>query len=88
MIAPLLGYAKPVAVIGTLLYVNYGTAEDFKVLKNDLGVPKCNGKIVIMRYGKIFRGDKVNGREGKGREGKGRGGEGRGTSIVKSVEPI
>ena len=74
MIGPLLGYAKPGAVIGTLLYVNYGRTEDFKVLKNDLGVPNCNGKIVIMRYGKIFRGDKVNGREGKGRGGEGRGG--------------
>ena len=59
MIGPLLGYAKPGAVIGTLLYVNYGRTEDFKVLKNDLGVPNCNGKIVIMRYGKTFRGSKV-----------------------------
>ena len=77
MIAPLLGYAKPGAVNGTLLYVNYGRTEDFEVLRNNLSIPNCNGKIVIMRYGKIYRGDKVKGREGKGREGKGREGKGR-----------
>ena len=59
MIGPLLGYAKPGAANGTLLYVNYGTTEDFEVLKKNLSVPNCNGKIVVMRYGKIFRGNKV-----------------------------
>ena len=46
MIPPLLGYAKPGAVNGTLLYVNYGRTEDFKVLKNDLGVPIAMGKLL------------------------------------------
>lgn len=59
MIAPLLGYAKPGSVVGTLLYVNYGRTEDFEVLKKNLSIPDCNGTIVIMRYGKIYRGDKV-----------------------------
>ncbi|XP_046848133.1 putative N-acetylated-alpha-linked acidic dipeptidase [Xenia sp. Carnegie-2017] len=40
-----------------LIYVNYGTDLDFDYLRrNDLS---CEGKIVIVRYGKNFRGDKV-----------------------------
>ena len=42
---------------GDLVYVNYGRPEDFKVLL-DKGV-NCSGKIVIARYGHVFRGDKV-----------------------------
>ena len=39
------------------MYANYGTVDDFLELeKRNL---KCTGKIVIMRYGKIFRGNKV-----------------------------
>jgi len=39
------------------LYANYGTVDDFKELeKRSLN---CTGKIAIMRYGKIFRGNKV-----------------------------
>ena len=60
MIAPLLGFAKQGSVEGKLLYVNYGRAEDFKVLKNNLGISDCSGYIAIMRYGKIYRGDKVS----------------------------
>ena len=37
--------------------MNYGRVEDFQKLKN-LGV-NMTGKIAIMRYGKIFRGNKV-----------------------------
>lgn len=40
-----------------MVYVNYARAEDFKQLE-DLGV-NASGKVVIARYGKIFRGDKV-----------------------------
>ena len=40
-----------------LLYTNYGTVEDFQELdKRNLS---CVGKIVIMRYGKIFQRNKV-----------------------------
>ncbi|XP_072528216.1 N-acetylated-alpha-linked acidic dipeptidase 2 [Salminus brasiliensis] len=43
---------------GDLVYVNYGRTEDFFRLERELGV-NCTGKIVIARYGKIFRGNKV-----------------------------
>ena len=39
------------------MYVNYGQVDDFKQLKK-LGV-NVTGKIAIMRYGKIYRGNKV-----------------------------
>uniref|UniRef100_A0A9J8BRF9 Aminopeptidase NAALADL1 n=1 Tax=Cyprinus carpio carpio TaxID=630221 RepID=A0A9J8BRF9_CYPCA len=41
-----------------LVYVNYGRTEDFFKLERELGI-NCSGKIVIARYGKIFRGNKV-----------------------------
>uniref|UniRef100_A0AAY4DEH0 glutamate carboxypeptidase II n=1 Tax=Denticeps clupeoides TaxID=299321 RepID=A0AAY4DEH0_9TELE len=43
---------------GELVYVNYGRTEDFFQLERDMGI-NCSGKIVIARYGKIFRGNKV-----------------------------
>ncbi|KAM6945939.1 N-acetylated-alpha-linked acidic dipeptidase 2 [Aplochiton taeniatus] len=43
---------------GDLVYVNYGRTEDFFQLERDMGV-NVTGKIVIVRYGKIFRGNKV-----------------------------
>ena len=43
---------------GQLVYVNYGRVEDFEKLKTTLNVT-VKGKIAIMRYGKIYRGDKV-----------------------------
>jgi hypothetical protein len=59
MIPPLLGFAKQGMAEGKLLYVNYGTSDDFKVLRDNFTISNCSGYIVIMRYGKIFRGDKV-----------------------------
>ncbi|XP_028396939.1 glutamate carboxypeptidase 2-like [Dendronephthya gigantea] len=59
MIAPLLGFAKQGSAKGKLLYVNYGRTEDFDTLKNNFSIANCSGYIVIMRYGQIFRGDKV-----------------------------
>ena len=59
MIPPFLGYAKPGSAKGKLLYVNYGRTEDFDVLKKNFSIENCNGHIVIMRYGSIFRGDMV-----------------------------
>uniref|UniRef100_A0A663LLB1 Aminopeptidase NAALADL1 n=1 Tax=Athene cunicularia TaxID=194338 RepID=A0A663LLB1_ATHCN len=41
-----------------LVYVNYGRTEDFFKLEREMGI-NCIGKIVIARYGKIFRGNKV-----------------------------
>ncbi|KAJ8410841.1 hypothetical protein AAFF_G00187980 [Aldrovandia affinis] len=43
---------------GDLVYVNYGRTEDFFQLERDLKI-NCTGRIVIARYGKIFRGNKV-----------------------------
>lgn len=43
---------------GDLVYVNYGRTEDFFQLERDMGI-NVAGKIVIARYGKIFRGNKV-----------------------------
>ncbi|XP_028396940.1 glutamate carboxypeptidase 2-like [Dendronephthya gigantea] len=59
MIPPLLGYSKQGSVEGKLLYVNYGRSEDFQILKSNFSITNCSGYIVIMRYGKIFRGAKV-----------------------------
>ena len=53
---------------GELVFVNYGRVEDFEKLKN-LSV-NVTGKLAIMRYGKIFRGDKVtSGDHNKGEYG-------------------
>ncbi|KAM4794740.1 N-acetylated-alpha-linked acidic dipeptidase 2 [Rhinophrynus dorsalis] len=41
-----------------LVYVNYARTEDFLYLERTMGI-NCTGKIVIARYGKIFRGNKV-----------------------------
>ena len=46
-----------IASQGDLVYVNYGRREDFKLLQS-MNV-NCSGKIVIARYGRVFRGDKV-----------------------------
>uniref|UniRef100_A0A2K5WGL2 N-acetylated-alpha-linked acidic dipeptidase 2 n=1 Tax=Macaca fascicularis TaxID=9541 RepID=A0A2K5WGL2_MACFA len=43
---------------GDLIYVNYARTEDFFKLEREMGI-NCTGKIVIARYGKIFRGNKV-----------------------------
>lgn len=42
---------------GDLVYANFGEESDFMELE-DKNV-SCKGKIVIMRYGRIFRGTKV-----------------------------
>ena len=42
---------------GDVVYVNYGRIEDFDYLANHS--INVTGKIVIARYGKIYRGDKV-----------------------------
>ncbi|XP_040833243.1 N-acetylated-alpha-linked acidic dipeptidase 2 isoform X3 [Ochotona curzoniae] len=43
---------------GDLVYVNYARTEDFFKLQREMHI-NCTGKIVIARYGKIFRGNKV-----------------------------
>lgn len=46
------------SVQGDLVYVNYGSTEDFFQLQRTMGI-NVTGKIVIVRYGKLFRGNKV-----------------------------
>ncbi|XP_056297666.1 N-acetylated-alpha-linked acidic dipeptidase 2 isoform X2 [Pseudoliparis swirei] len=53
---------------GDLVYVNYGRTEDFSQLKEEMGV-NATGKIVIVRYGKIFRGNKVTNAMSAGAKG-------------------
>ena len=60
VIPPILGYAKPGTATGKLLYVNYGRKEDFDALNNIPGFTDCSGYIAIMRYGKIYRGNKAS----------------------------
>ncbi|XP_069422745.1 glutamate carboxypeptidase 2 isoform X3 [Ovis canadensis] len=43
---------------GDLVYVNYAQTEDFFKLERDMKI-NCSGKILIARYGKIFRGNKT-----------------------------
>uniref|UniRef100_A0A8C8J0H9 Aminopeptidase NAALADL1 n=1 Tax=Oncorhynchus tshawytscha TaxID=74940 RepID=A0A8C8J0H9_ONCTS len=43
---------------GDLVYVNYGRTEDFFQLEREMGI-NVTGKIVIVRYGNVFRGNKV-----------------------------
>uniref|UniRef100_A0A8C2ME63 N-acetylated-alpha-linked acidic dipeptidase 2 n=1 Tax=Cricetulus griseus TaxID=10029 RepID=A0A8C2ME63_CRIGR len=43
---------------GELVYANYARTEDFFKLEREMNI-NCTGKIVIARYGKIFRGNKV-----------------------------
>jgi len=57
VIPPYIAYSATATVSGELVYVNYGTEEDYQALKN-IGVD-VEGKIVIARYGINFRGAKV-----------------------------
>jgi N-acetylated-alpha-linked acidic dipeptidase len=51
------GYAASGEVSGQVVYANYGTPADFEKL-NEIGV-SAQGKIVLVRYGQVFRGLKV-----------------------------
>ncbi|MCP9257438.1 Glutamate carboxypeptidase 2-like protein [Dirofilaria immitis] len=50
-------YSRNGTVTGPIVYVNYGTTDDYKRL-DKYGI-SLKGKIVLCRYGAIFRGDKV-----------------------------
>ena len=41
-----------------MVYVNYGRVEDFDLLRDGYGIDVRN-KTVILRYGKLYRGNKV-----------------------------
>ena len=53
---------------GDIVYVNYARFEDFEELEKEYNI-SCQGKIVLSRYGKIFRGDKVKNAEDRGAVG-------------------
>nr|XP_054950709.1 glutamate carboxypeptidase 2 isoform X2 [Pan paniscus] len=53
---------------GDLVYVNYARTEDFFKLERDVKI-NCSGKIVIARYGKVFRGNKVKNAQLAGAKG-------------------
>ncbi|KAK7493450.1 hypothetical protein BaRGS_00015350 [Batillaria attramentaria] len=58
VVPPFNAYSPAGEVQGELVYVNYGREEDYDYLKNvSISV---KGKIVISRYGKLFRGNKVD----------------------------
>ncbi|MDX1631515.1 MAG: M28 family peptidase, partial [Thermoanaerobaculia bacterium] len=59
-----LGYSGNGEVMTGVVYGNYGREEDFRRLE-ELGVG-VEGKIVLMRYGKLFRGFKVANAEAAG----------------------
>nr|XP_027237743.1 LOW QUALITY PROTEIN: putative N-acetylated-alpha-linked acidic dipeptidase [Penaeus vannamei] len=54
--------------VSRVVYANYGSLDDFDLLE-EMGVD-VGGAIVVIRYGKLFRGDKV--RFARGSEGGGR----------------
>lgn len=43
-----------------LYYINYCTIEDFRFIESIIDKNELIGSIAICRYGKIFRGNKVN----------------------------
>ena len=57
ILPPFNEYSPSGNVTAEVVYANYGRAEDFKKLQ-ELGVD-VKGKIVIVRYGEVFRGVKV-----------------------------
>ncbi|XP_061638167.1 N-acetylated-alpha-linked acidic dipeptidase 2 isoform X1 [Phyllopteryx taeniolatus] len=58
IVPPYSAYSAKGQPEGDLVYVNYGRTEDFFQLKSQMGI-NVTGKIAIVRYGKIFRGNKV-----------------------------
>jgi N-acetylated-alpha-linked acidic dipeptidase len=61
------GYGASGEAAGQVVYVNYGTREDFERLES-LGL-SVQGRIAIVRYGKVFRGLKVKEAQTRGARG-------------------
>ena len=61
------GYGASGKAAGQVVYVNYGRPEDFKKLE-EIGID-VKGRIVLARYGEIFRGLKVQNAEKLGAAG-------------------
>jgi len=61
------GYAASGRAEGQVVYVNYGTKADFERLE-EMGI-KVAGRIVLARYGAVFRGLKVKEAQDRGAAG-------------------
>ncbi|XP_064600479.1 N-acetylated-alpha-linked acidic dipeptidase 2-like [Liolophura sinensis] len=57
-VPPFTGFSPAGTVEADLIYVNYGRYEDFVSLTQDMSV-NITGKLVLARYGELFRGDIV-----------------------------
>ena len=58
-----LAYSAAGKAEGEVVYVNYGTKEDFEFITSNPSSPyytNVTGKICLVRYGQIFRGTKVS----------------------------
>ncbi|XP_071962718.1 N-acetylated-alpha-linked acidic dipeptidase 2-like [Antedon mediterranea] len=69
IVPPFNAYSAQGTVEGDLVYVNYARAEDFEYLEKNHSNIDLKGKLVIARYGKIFRGSKVQLAEAAGAKG-------------------
>jgi N-acetylated-alpha-linked acidic dipeptidase len=61
------GYGASGKAAGQVVYVNYGTHEDFERLES-MGMT-VEGRIAVVRYGKVFRGLKVKEAQLRGAKG-------------------
>ncbi|XP_030854959.1 glutamate carboxypeptidase 2 [Strongylocentrotus purpuratus] len=59
VVPPFNAYSAQGEPEGPLVYVNYGTADDFDWLAKNRPDININGSIVIVKYGNNFRGQKV-----------------------------
>jgi N-acetylated-alpha-linked acidic dipeptidase len=66
-VPPFNGYTGDGDVTAEVVYVNYGLIEDYKTL-DSLGI-SVNGKIVLARYGRSFRGIKAREAQKRGAAG-------------------
>ncbi|KAH9494444.1 Glutamate carboxypeptidase 2 [Bulinus truncatus] len=58
VVPPFNAYSPSKLVEGELVFANYGRVEDFETLVNRS--VNVTGRVVIVKYGKMFRGDKVD----------------------------
>eukprot|EP01119_Soliformovum_irregulare_P006207 TRINITY_DN1800_c0_g5_i1.p1 TRINITY_DN1800_c0_g5~~TRINITY_DN1800_c0_g5_i1.p1 ORF type:complete len:662 (+),score=189.25 TRINITY_DN1800_c0_g5_i1:247-2232(+) len=63
---PFNGYSGSGNVTGPIVYANYGTQEDFELLEKTYPDLSFVGTVVLVRYGGIFRGNKVKNAEMRG----------------------
>ena len=52
------GYNNLVSIQEELVYANYGLYEDLRYLQDELKI-NLTGRLLLVRYGVVYRGDKV-----------------------------